>query len=322
MGIIYWNNKKLEDLNHGELEQLLLLSPYWGLALDRKQNELFGGLKGLKIGIIGLSANQLNRLKMLLEHTEIQLTEKLQDDCDQRLFIEVIDQYPTPLAIRTADQKLIYIQPALQTELPIQRSIHKNINVKRKSGPITIFIPPKYESYLCEWNAYILIQSALRSEFRSLSNVDRKTYSLLVRRVLMKVNPYFAKLLTIPAIEEAAPMANRNKTEKQMNWPAFPPFDEFKTQPSTPPKSAKASSFEYSYSTKRSQSLVKNPTNDNPINPFKRHEANNKTSPISPFSRAPNKSTTVINPFLPRRYTQPRSQEYDNSTFNRRRDES
>jgi hypothetical protein len=192
MRSVSFNNLRLTDITPSEYESLCLLLPYWGLQISEDGEEISGALSTFMLGIHGLSQQKYKELVQLLQHTGITLITDDNEKCNQRLYVDVHENHPMPLAIKTPDRQLYYLNPSTKIQFPVQSAIHKGITLKRKDGPLFLAVQPAFESQMAEWISYLVIQSFLRFSFESLSSLSESTYISCVEKVLRPINNSFA----------------------------------------------------------------------------------------------------------------------------------
>jgi hypothetical protein len=348
MRTVSFNNQRVNDITSTEYEALCRLLPYWGLQISEEGEEIKGALSTFTLGIHGLSQQKVKELSQLLQHTGITITTNDNEKCNQRFFVDIHENHPMPLALKTPERQLYYLNPATSIQFPVQSAIHKGITLKRKEGPLFLAVQPSFEKHIAEWISYLVIQSFLRVSFESLTSISESTFIACVEKVLCQVNDSFSskqlpntdaavKKQSIP--EETEPAKTEKKKENDISK-YVSPADEFKfndfvsSQPTSPstqkvsvppvrPFSADGSLITNSTPKPFSPGMVHN-QNSTPIKPFK-NPATHKKHTIQPFQSKETLTNqkSVIRPFQGKQNTSSSNREYNNNTsntFSKRRD--
>jgi hypothetical protein len=347
MRSVSYNNQRVENITSSEYEALCLLLPYWGLQLSEDGEEISGALSTFMLGIHGLSQEKIKELTQLLHHTGITLTTDHNEKCSQRFFVDFHENHPMPLALKTPDRQLYYLNPATRIQFPVQSAIHKGITLKRKDGPLFLAVQPAFEKQIAEWISYLVIQSFLRFSFESLTSLSETTFISCVEKVLCKVNDSFAaNQLPNDLKNTKQNISNKiveTKPEKSTQETAIPKFVTSKeisnktlqspnvvkpsgqrvTVPQVKPFSASGSLITSDVPKPFSLDMLHD-QNLTPIKPFRSTTAKEHT--IQPFHSKESLTTNqnaVIRPFQSKQNTPSSSQEYNKNTsniFRKRRD--
>jgi hypothetical protein len=342
MNALWYSNDKICEVTPSEYEALCLLLPYWGLQISNEGSKISGALSTFMLGIHGLSQEKVKELKQLLQHTGIKITTDDHEKCSQRFYVDFHENHPMPLALKTPDHQLYYLNPSTTTHSPVQSAIHKSITLKRKDGPLFLAVHPSYEKQVTEWISYLVIQAFLRSHFEALTSISDSTFGMCIEKVLYKINERFAILQlphfhlkdvngkekvsaytdsSLPPVKEKG-INKENSDENE--YPAKIKKETVQKIPVPPirPFSASGALITKGAPKPFEQRLTANKISE-PINPFKSNPK--KELPIQPFTinqtDSPNIST--IRPFQSNDHTTSSTQEYtDNKSkiFRQRRD--
>ncbi|WNB90579.1 hypothetical protein [Bacillus sp. NEB1478] len=344
MKSVSYNNQRVDDITSSEYEALCLLLPYWGMQLFENKEEISGALSTFMLGIHGLSQQKVKELSQLLQHTGITLTTDHDEKCSQRFFVDFHENHPMPLAVKTPDRQLYYLNPATRIQFPVQSAIHKGITLKRKDGPLFLAVQPAFEKQIAEWISYIVIQSFLRFSFESLTSISETTFISCVEKVLYQVNDSFAanqlpddfktpKKVNPKKIKEVMP-------EKSIPVPEFVPSKEFTNKMQQTPDLVKPSGQKVSVPQIRPFSANGSLITSSSPKPFSSDMLHYQISePIKPFNSTTAKKNTIqpfhsrntldanpksiIRPFQSKQNTPSSNQEYNKNTsniFRKRRD--
>jgi hypothetical protein len=336
MKTLWYNDHKVCDVTPLEYEALCHLLPYWGLRMSEDGEVISGALSTFMLGIHGLSQEKTKELRRLLQHTGIKITTDDHERCDQRFYVDFHENHPMPLALKTPEQQLYYLNPTMKTAAPVQSVIHKGITLKRKDGPLYLAIKPDFKKQANEWISYLVIQSFLRAHFESLSSIPPALFVQCTEKVLKKINGSFADVQFPDKKKRAEPVQED-----------FPPFPQSNNKDSAPSRLRDESETQ-SYSKQRvtvppirpfssTGSLITNNSpkpyepgmlknrSVQPINPFRTFSS--KERPIQPFNTGQGQGnateTSVIRPFHARQDTPRKETEYTNKAsriFRQRRD--
>ncbi|MFG6496351.1 hypothetical protein P8610_13375 [Fictibacillus sp. UD] len=338
MNTLWYNNRKVCDVTSLEYEAIRLLLPYWGLKMSEDDNKITGALSTFMLGIHGLTQQKVIELNQLLQHTGITITTDDREKCDQRFYVDFHENHPMPLALKTPDQKLYYLNPTKDTRFTVQTAIHKGITLKRKDGPLFLAIQPSFDTQATEWISYLIVQTFLRSHFEALTSISEATFFTCVEKVLDKINDRFASIQlsdykSMDATQSVTPdpdkasilsPAKESIEEKMENQPnTLDGSGQKIAVPQIRPFSASGSLITSNVPKPYNPGLVNNRRLE-PINPFNSSTLN-QSQPIHPFSQSntdPNK-TSVISPFHSKEHTSSLNREYtrkDSRIYKQRRD--
>jgi hypothetical protein len=341
MKTLWYSNHKVCDVTPLEYEAISLLLPYWGLQMSEEGKEISGALSSFMLGIHGLSQQKVKELNQLLHHTGITITTDDREKCDQRFYVDFHENHPMPLALKTPDQKLYYLNPAQNVRFAVQTAIHKGITLKRKDGPLFLAVQPSFDKQATEWISYLIIQTFLRSHFEALTSISESTFLTCVEKVLDKINDRFAsiQLSDYKSMAANAPAATPDSDTASISSPAKE-TKEYEEKTVNQPNIQKVSGQKIAVPQIRpfsaSGSLITNDVpkpydpgllnnrKSKPFNPFN-SAIQNKSRPIHPFSQSHSDSheTSVISPFHSKEHTSSINREYtsdDTRIFKQRRD--
>jgi hypothetical protein len=342
MKTLWYSNHKLCDVTPLEYEAISLLLPYWGLRISEEGKEISGALSTFMLGIHGLTQQKVKELNQLLHHTGITITTDDREKCDQRFYVDFHENHPMPLALKTPDQKLYYLNPATNQRFTVQTAIHKGITLKRKDGPLFLAVQPSFDKQATEWISYLIIQTFLRSHFEALTSISESTYLTCVEKVLDKINDHFASIQLSDYKSKAANVSAATPDSESVPTSSIgkETTNEFKQKKVNQPNSQKVSGQKIAVPQIRpfsaSGSLITNAVpkpydpgllnnrKSKPINPFN-SSTPNKSQSIHPFSQNNTDSdkTSVISPFQSIKHTSSLPREYnrhDSKIFKQRRD--
>ncbi|MYL63577.1 hypothetical protein GLW07_09450 [Bacillus hwajinpoensis] len=259
MNILFWEKTKF-TLPTEEIKALQILLPYWGLKSVLDQSKIVPALTDCKVDVRGLNSSSFRDLNKTLRHTEVSLcttTKSISSEVEFLISYEETLSYPISLTV----MNMTYNLKPCGRYGDLKQVIHEQIWLPAVLSPIIVRIHPRLKEYTVQWLNYLIIQSFHRKTFQPLDEISFSIYRKIVDRILMTINPDFAKL-------------QLNHLSTLNEWPDLPKMPSHLNETS-PNQTKKDSLSTFSNQQKNQETTT--------FNPFKFQTKTNEAKIINPF---------------------------------------